>query len=872
MNVAGLRRFESRLISVGHLKSENMVARCILVCLLALSSRLQAEEITLSKDGRTDYVIVTPTKPSPEEVTAAEWLSVALKQVTNADFRIINEDDPAAPATSIYVGTTRAASLAGFDKAGMKPEEWHVRIAAPSIILAGGPPRGTIYSVTEFLEKEVGILVLDPFTEVVPERSTLTLPAVERSGRPAFPVRQIFTGFPYGYPAQDGRLAEKFRVWNKNIIDGREAVGGHSRMIPTGVHSFGNFISSKEFANTHPEYFGMDSAGKRITDDMGTPSAWTQLCMTNSDVRRIVLDRARQFLRDDQTAAKTEGRASAEWLVLSQNDNTANLCLCPDCKAVMEREGSESGPLIEFVNHVANGLKDEFPNVTVQTEAYNFTLNAPHTLRPASNVVVRYCDNYGLSDLTHPLTHPRNKRLMSVFAGWQQKDCKLGVWDYWRVFQQHPPGFFAPSTNVRAISEDVKMFQKSGVELVTIEIEDLFGAGINAEPVSVDLQSFMPLRTWVGLKLIDDPSKNPDLLVEAFCNGYYGPAAKPMHQLLERIEQRQADLSLRVVDVQRQVWAEAFCDSEFSTDAYRWLDEAMRLTNDDPVRQTHVRRERIVIDSVFLWLESHLRGRDPAEPHGFPARDEILRRHREDWNLYIATVFNADGQKLARPFIENGLTLMEKLQLEDTEFEHRPVAITDADVTLDGQLNEAFWGLSKSSRLVPRDPAQANDNPTSIRLAWTPEALYLGVDQPADKASAILGVTLMGADRKGVQLSLYATKNNGPQSLNAYYYDYDENGGLRVVKDRKAHSQSAAHVTDTRVTSELRFLWSDIDVTIEPGAEGTRQQDFLFNIESYPLPDSKVPSHVSSPWLIGTSPTWHSGYYKRLRIDHAPKN
>jgi hypothetical protein len=326
------------------------------------------------------------------------------------------------------------------------------------------------------------------------------------------------------------------------------------------------------------------------------------------------------------------------------------------------------------------------------------------------------------------------------------------------------------------------------------------------------------------------------------------------------------------VDVQRQVWAEAFCDSEFFADAYRWLDEAMRLTNEDPVRQTHVRRERIVIDSVFLWLESHLRGGHTAESHGFPAREEILRRHREDWDLYIATVFNEDGQKLARPFIENGLVLMEKLMLEDTEFEHRPVAISDADVTLDGQLNEAFWGLSKPARMVPRDPAQANENPTSIRLAWTPEALYVGIDQPADQVSANLGVTLMGADRKGVQLSLYAARNNGPQSLNAYYYDYDENGGLRVVKDRKAHSQSAGHVTDARVTSELRFLWSDIDATIGPQAEGVLQQDFFFNIESYPLPDSKVPSHVSSPWLLGTSPTWHSGYYKRLRIEHAPKN
>ncbi|MFO1003792.1 MAG: hypothetical protein U0936_25960, partial [Planctomycetaceae bacterium] len=66
-----------------------MVARCLLIGLFTLTSHLQAEDITLSKDGDTDYVIVTPAKPSPEEVTAAEWLSAALKQVTKADFKIV---------------------------------------------------------------------------------------------------------------------------------------------------------------------------------------------------------------------------------------------------------------------------------------------------------------------------------------------------------------------------------------------------------------------------------------------------------------------------------------------------------------------------------------------------------------------------------------------------------------------------------------------------------------------------------------------------------------------------------------------------------------------------------------------------------------
>ena len=117
--------------------------------------------------------------------------------------------------------------------------------------------------------------MLDPFTEVVPSRPTLTVPELDRVGRPAFPVRASFTGLPYGYPAQAGRLTEKFHVWNKNVIDSREAAGGHARVIPSGVHSFGKFISSKEFAVSNPEYFGMDAAGKR-TGSLFSPADFKQ--------------------------------------------------------------------------------------------------------------------------------------------------------------------------------------------------------------------------------------------------------------------------------------------------------------------------------------------------------------------------------------------------------------------------------------------------------------------------------------------------------------------------------------------------------------------------------------------------------------------
>jgi hypothetical protein len=345
-----------------------------------------------------------------------------------------------------------------------------------------------------------------------------------------------------------------------------------------------------------------------------------------------------------------------------------------------------------------------------------------------------------------------------------------------------------------------------------------------------------------------------------------------MRELLDLIEKRQSEMPHRIVDVQRHIWAESICNSDFMAQAFRCLHEAMVSTANEPDAQTRVRRERIILDSTFLWLEKHVQTSDTANRNRYPERAEVLQRHREDWRAYIASVFDIDGQKLAMPIIETGLSLAEKLRPEDTEFAHRPVAVQPDEVTLDGKLSEPFWQQAISSRLLPRDATQPNDDPTSIRLAWSSEALYVGVEQPADRASAILGISLMSADRKGIQLSLYATKTNGPQSLGAYFYDYDPNGSLRIVKDRKASSQSVGSITDTLVTTEMRFLWSDLDARIGPLGDGSAKPEFLFHIEAYPSLDSKVPSHVSSPWLIGTSPTWHSGYFKPLRLPDPEKS
>ena len=70
-----------------------------------------AEPLTLSKDGKTEYVIVLPAEPTAIEQTAAKELKEHLDAVTGADFRIVKEL-PVIPAQAgIQTGDISPVSL-----------------------------------------------------------------------------------------------------------------------------------------------------------------------------------------------------------------------------------------------------------------------------------------------------------------------------------------------------------------------------------------------------------------------------------------------------------------------------------------------------------------------------------------------------------------------------------------------------------------------------------------------------------------------------------------------------------------------------------------------------------------------------------------
>ena len=71
----------------------------------AIVSSVQAKELTLAKDGKTDYKIVIAAKPAKQVKYAAEEMSKFLKEMTGADFKIVS-DKEAKGKYEIVLGET----------------------------------------------------------------------------------------------------------------------------------------------------------------------------------------------------------------------------------------------------------------------------------------------------------------------------------------------------------------------------------------------------------------------------------------------------------------------------------------------------------------------------------------------------------------------------------------------------------------------------------------------------------------------------------------------------------------------------------------------------------------------------------------------
>jgi hypothetical protein len=520
-------------------------------------------KLTLAQAGHTDYTILVSQRASPAERYAAAELQKYLGEMTGADFPLVRL--PVA-GPMILVGRSQGVDqrLPGADWASLGDEGFVIRSVGADLILAGGARRGTLYAVYEFLDRYLGCRWFapagySPECTVVPRRKTLTVPPLDYRHVPVLEYRE-----PFYLEAFDGDWAARNRM-NSATARLEERHGG--KVVYQGfVHTFNYLVPPDKYFADHPEYFSLIN-GQRTAER-------AQLCLTNPEVVRVATETARAWLR---------GNPRANIISVSQND-WYGACQCPDCAALAEKEGSEAGPLLHFVNQVADNLKDEFPQVAVDTLAYQYTRKPPKTIRPRPNVIVRLCSIECC--FSHPLAEcdlEANQAFCADARAWAAICDRLYVWDYVTLFAN----YLVPFPNLESLGPNVRFFVDNHVKGIMEQ-----GA------YNATCSPFVEMRGYVTARCLWDPNGDARQAREEFMTAFYGAAAPALNEYLDAQQEKVKRENLHV-----NIWGRAgaaYLPKEMVEQAEALFDRAEAAVAGDPVRTLRVQKERLSLRYVML--------------------------------------------------------------------------------------------------------------------------------------------------------------------------------------------------------------------------------------------------------------------------------
>ena len=580
-----------------------------LILMAYLAGALPAAALTLGEKGLARAEIVLCDGATVPEQTAARELAGYLEQIAGAAFPMVSEEAEAPDKNHIYVGPTAKAKSIGFDFSAHGPEEWIVRTNGNDLVLAGGRPRGTLYAVYHFLEDEVGVHWWNPYEESVPKTADLSVGELDRHGKPAFRYRDIYML----YGGDNGRFAARNRL-NR---DGDAGIGGEyggemGYGPPYHVHTFNAYFPPEQYFSKHPEWYSLIN-GQRQKD-------MSQLCLTNAELRAAFVEKLKAHIAGARDDAARKGQPAPTVFDISQND-WEGMCQCDACQAIAKAEGSEAGPLLDFLNCLADAIKDGYPGVYIDSLAYMMTQKPPKTLRPRDNLILRLCDTG--SNFTRPVTDPENTPFREHLLSWAAITKNLRLWNYAVTYA---PYYGLPMPSAHTYPDSYQFYAEHNVEGVFTEHE---------YPILADLRDF---KVWMMMKMLENPYQDYDRQVRIFMDGFYGLAGETMRTYLDHLEKaaRAKPSFLSMGASPRQYH---YLDLDFVRSAQALFGQAEALVKGDAVLLRRARHARLPLDRATLVLyrdlgaQWHRAGKDPA---AFPLdRDAVEERCRDTWRAQI---------------------------------------------------------------------------------------------------------------------------------------------------------------------------------------------------------------------------------------------
>jgi hypothetical protein len=516
--------------------------------------------LTFVSGGQSEYQIVIPAKPSASEQRAAEELAYFIKEISGAELPIVSESQ-GLPAKAILLGRMRLLSEVDVRIAWdwLGEEGFVITTTAPHLVIAGGPVRGTLYGVYTFLETYLGCRWFTPTVNRIPKQKDIAIDTIDEMQVPALAYREDFY-----YEAKEPNFQERHKINGLVINDhygGKDQREGILPGFGGWAHTFFRLLSPDEYFETHPEYFSLISGERKAS----------QLCLNNPEVLPIVVANLRKAI---------EAEPDQKYWTVSQMDNPEP-CECETCKALDDAEGTPMASVLNFVNKVA----DEFPDKSISTLAYWYTVKPPKTIEPRKNVHIMYCTGPNRS---RPMeTDPLSEVERGYFERWAEVSDEMYIWDYVIRYGS----FNTPFPNFSSLGPNMQYFVNH--RTTGMLVEGAYSPG----------GEFAELRAYVIAKLLWNPDADVSAHIDDFLASFYGPAAPMVREYIDVMQAQAESFDIPVItNGGIQPHRDGYLSEEMVAKYNAILDRAEAAVANDPELLTRILHLRLTVRTAEIRL------------------------------------------------------------------------------------------------------------------------------------------------------------------------------------------------------------------------------------------------------------------------------
>ena len=519
----------------------------VLLILMALPTG--AADIQLAANGVTDYKIVISydafyTAQHPQIGAAFSELARFLKQVTGATVPIISAHERAEllGPRRIILGRNRLSEALNppIDWNALGDEGYVIRTDGANLIIAGGPQRGTLNGVYAFLHDAVGCRWYTPQVSVIPIKPTLLIPILNVQYVPPFEARRV------NLPNEQETLWAVRNHLNYHLSG--VPVGEHEHKLAGGfhntvgwVHTLGHngLLPYSEF-QLHQDYFALID-GERIKT--------AQPCLTSDGAFELMMANARHRVERDR---RYKGANRRRWIASLSQGDFARFCQHNGCTNAAKRFHPDNhfvgacGVLMDFVNRAAVHFEQEFPDMLIDTLAYDWTRDPPPNTTMHKNVVVRYCPHWIC--YWHAMDDTNCRRnvergVMNSMLGWLKISPRVWVWYY-----SLPSGdsLQYPYPDLYLLSTNFKLMRDVGITGIFVQGASYGKGRVNG--------AMTDLRAYIHARLMWDPDFDVKQGIKEFADAVYGDAGPHIVSYIDMLHDKNIYLMDSLVASYQPKW------------------------------------------------------------------------------------------------------------------------------------------------------------------------------------------------------------------------------------------------------------------------------------------------------------------------------